>query len=346
MKKTIKTMAVAMLLVFTMIMGACGQVKIDANAKLVDIDDGAATIELGYGNFVARYNQAAYDMYYGMYFGDDVWSQEMTSSGTTFQDQTKDSIMEELKRIYVLNSKAEEYKVSISDEDNKKIADAAAKFMSNNSDEAIEQMGATEEYVIRMLTENTIAIRVEKAIKAEAKVSVDDDEAAQSTFSYAFFSTEATIDEEGNSIELTDDEKTAKKDAADAVAEAEDFDAAVTDQGEEVKTYSFSTNGNSDDETLDATIIDAAKKLEDGEMSEVITVDEKGYYVVRMDKVSDSDATQSKKEALEEAQRNEYATTVIDKLTEAVKWTVDENNWSKVQFDKLFDTKVETDSEE
>lgn len=52
---------------------------------------------------------------------------------------------------------------------------------------------------------------------ADVDTNVEDKEAQQSKITYCKVSTEATKDDEGNSTELTDEEKAAKKDQAQQV---------------------------------------------------------------------------------------------------------------------------------
>ena len=324
--------------------GGCGFMNKDA--KLIDINDGKDSITLGYGNFVAKYNQALYDQTYRSVYGDDMWSQDLSGQGNTFEEDVKDSALEQIEVQYLSKLHAKDYKVSLTSTDKKKIKSAVTSFMSGNDKDAIKQMGATKEYVQQMLTLETYSYRVQKAIEAQVDTSVTDNEAAQTTFSYTLFSTNSSEkDADGNAIVLSTGDIAAIKAKADAVAASSDFDAEVTNQGGKVESYSFTTSeAAGDDTSFDASVIEVAKKLSDGQVSDVITVDGEGYYVLRMDKTYDADATATKKTELAKQKGTDYYQSVVDGWKKDITWTVDKKVWKKVTFDDLFESVKTTDS--
>ena len=354
LKRFKKLMAVS--LSGALLLTGCG--RINSNATLVTVTNGdtTETISLGYGNFVARYNQALYDMYYGSYMGEDMWTEDLMGTGNTMQDDTKESVLEEMETWYVSKLHADQYGVSISADDEKAIVDAAAAFMEANSETAKEQIGATEDYVKRLLTERTYAVRVQTAIEqeAEGEVEVTNDEAKQSTFSYYKFdktedegaaaTADAVVDaiEDAESEEDTDsaaEAEAANQEAlanAKQVAAAEDFDNAGSSVDAELSTYSFTTAADPADDTgMDEAVITAAKKLSEGQVSDVIETDD-GYYVIRLDKKYDKEATETKKEELKNQKVSEYYDEILDGWKGEITWTVDEKAWAKVTFEERF----------
>ncbi len=340
----------------------CG--KINTSATLVTITNGdkTETISLGYGNFVARYNQALYDMYYGSYMGADMWTEDLSGSGSTMEDDTKKSVLEEMETWYVSTQHAGDYDVSVSSEDETAISEAVKAFMAANSGAAIEQLGATEEYVTKLLTDRTYAMRVQEAIEkdAEGEVEVTDKEAKQSTFSYLFFDkgeddnpasvtadavTDAIEDIENGESKKEDDEAAQAKTKADVAADAANFDEAAALSDVEPETYSYTTAADpAEDGGMDEAVIKAAKKLSEGEMSSVIETDD-GYYVIRLDKKYDKEATESKRESLKSEKINDYYQDIIDGWKEEITWTVDEKAWAKVEFNERFSNGAPASSE-
>ncbi len=355
-KRVTKLAAIA--LAGTFVFTGCG--KINTSATLVTIKNGDAseTITLGYGNFVARYNQALMDAYYGSYMGADMWTQDM-GSGETMEDSTKGSVLEEMENWYVSTQHASDYGVGLSDSDKKSIEDAAKKFMDSNSSAAVEQMGATEEYVKQFLTDRTYTSRVESAINKEFEktVSVSDKECEQSTFSYLLFEkgTEdgaaATADAVVDAVEAVEnatdsadqaaDETAQAKTKADVAAGAANFDEAAALSDVEAQTYSFNPNED-EDSGMDAAVIKAAKGLKEGEMSKVVETDD-GFYVIRLDKKHDKDATESKREELKNEKISQNYTDVLDGWKKDITWTVDEKAWEGVKFDERFSNGAATE---
>lgn len=324
------TAAVALAMVIFVFAG-CGS-SVNKDAVLVDINKGEETISLGYANFVARYTQALYDANYGSYFGKDMWSQDMYGNGNTFEEDTKESVLSQIQEEYLLKEHAEEYGVSLSKEDEEAIDKAAKAFMDDNSNEAIKTMGASEEYVRMMLTYETYAMRVMEAVKDQAQVTVSREEAAQRTFTYAFFDTQSQYDENGTSVAVTEDDRAKLYEHALVVSNAADFEASAQEFGATVTSYSY----GADESSMDAAVIAAADSLAEGQVSGVISVDGKGYYVIRLDSAYDEEATDKEVEQREEQQRTEYFQGIMDEWKEAISWEVDEESWKTVSFETIF----------
>lgn len=308
--------------------GGCG---INKQATLVDINKGQDSISLGYANFVARQTQSMYDGMYLAYMGDEMWSQ--TQDGDTMENMVKDNVLTSLEESYLLQKHAEDYGVKLTDKEKKAISKAAKQFIEDNDNETIEEMGATQEYVEQYLTEQTYVKKMESAIKEKAEVSVSEEEALQKAISYVKFSVADTTDEDGNTVELTSEEKKALKQQAQLLSKAEDFEEEAKNLGVDVETVTYGQ-----DSTLNEKVIQAAEILTtEGEVSSVVGVKDDGYYVIRMDSLRDEDATAEKKESLEEQQREECYQKVLDGWKEDITWSVDEKQWKKVKFDTLFE---------
>lgn len=327
LKKLVTTTA-AMGLAAAMLLSGCGN-SINKDDVLVSINGGNDTISLGYGNFAFHFSQAVYDQSYMSWFGEDMWTSDMGEEGT-MEDSTKSNLMDQMEEYYLCKQHASEYNVALSDDDNAKIAEAVDKFMSSNSDKAIELMGATKEYATMMLEYQTYQKRVQNAIKDAAEVSVSEEEAWQRTFSYVKFSTTSAKDADGNDIEIDDAYLASQKVLADTLASSEDFDTTVEANGLTASKSSY-TKGDAASSSMDAAIIDAAEALSEGQVSQVIEVENDGYYVIRLDADHDQEASATKKESLENEQRQAAYDEILDGWKEATKWDVKESNWKKVK---------------
>lgn len=331
MKKAyVKSACIAALSASVLLTG-CG--KLDPNETLVTIKDGdkTDTISLGLGNFAARYQQSMYDQYLLSYYGEGMWKQDMSGSGSTLQDETKDGVLDELEEQYLAKAHAADYNISLTDDQKKAIEDAANKFISDNDKESLEQMGATVDTVKEYLEYRTYYTLVADAAKKEADKDIKEDDCWMRTFSYVLFDTTNKSTEDGSVEPLTDDEILEKKANAKALAEAEDFDAEVETLGATKESYSY-LKGEEEDGTMDMEIIKAAEALKEGEVSSVIEVKDAGYYVIKLESDHDSDASENKRSSLQ----TEAFNTLMDSWKEAIEWTVDEKVWEKVQFTSLF----------
>lgn len=346
--KKFTALALAVVTAASVAMTGCGS-RIDEDAVVATLGD--KEISLGLANFMAQYTAVSYDSYITMgYAKENMWSQDLSGNGKTMQDNVKDGILTQIQTNYLLEDHMKDYGVEITDKELSDIDTAAQQFMDDNSKEAIRTMGAKKEYVAEMLRLNLIQKKMHNAIIATVDTEVSDEEAAQRTFSYIKVSTEAHYDDSKNYVEYTDDEKAELEKTAEKIAEEAktDFDAAATDNGYTVSTYSYGSDEIGEDGTatgsMDASIITAADALKEGEVSSMISVDGKGYYVIRLDSEFDRDATDKEKETIVSQRQSDKYTEVCDSYKEEKEWTVNDDVWAAVNFDKLYTIK-KTDTE-
>lgn len=324
----------------------CGAINADATLVKITNDGETDSISLGYGNFAARYTQALYDTYYGTYLSDDMWSEDLYGNGNTMEVDTKEEVMDQMEEEYLCKLHASDYEVELTDEQTKAIEEAAKSFMSDNEADAMEEMGATEEYVKDFLTYRTYATLVKEKVEeeAEGKIEISDDEINQSTFSYVKLET-STTDDEGNTTELSAEEISALAQTAYYISHSTDFDAAVEAAGLTASTQSFTTAEDAAaDENMAEEIIATAQGLKEGEISNVIEIEGEGYYVLRMDSTYDEEATAEKKTEVHDEKVEEYYDNLVEEWKAAITWTVEEKQWDKVKFDTLF-TAAESEEE-
>ena len=245
----------------------CGSLEdSDVVATVNDTD-----ITAGVANFLARYTQAQYETYYAGYMGDDMWSGE-GEDGETYQDTVKDSILESLENMYLMEQHMDEYEVSLSDEEKNAIKEAASEFDSANGLSEKEKVSGSTDNVERVLELLTIQKKVQDAIEAGADTEVSDEEAAQKSMQYVVFPF-TTTDEEGNSVDLTDEEKAELKTTAESFAAgaagAADFAAYAAQQGQTSQDATF----DGETTTLPTQLVEAADALDEGETTGLVEGD-------------------------------------------------------------------------
>ena len=200
--KRFTTLLVSSVLAASMLVGCGG---INKNETVATLD--GQEIKLGVANFAVRLQQAQADDFYRAYFGDDVWSSDLYNNGTTMEDNTKNSVIEMIENLYILQNHMADYDVTLTDDETAKIAETAAQFMADNDDKAVNALGATEDIVKEYLTLVTIQSKMRAAIIADADTNVSDADANTSAYSYVNVSKTSYKDADGNTQEYTDDEK-------------------------------------------------------------------------------------------------------------------------------------------
>lgn len=196
-----------------------------------------------------------------------------------------------------------------------------------------------EEY----LTLETIQSKMKAAIVAGADTNVTDEEAKTGAYSYVGISKTTHQDESGNTVDYTDEEKEelAAKVADFAKAAKEDgLDAAAEDAGYTVSTGTFTQ----EDDSVDDNLLAALKNLKEGEVTDLIDGDS-SYFVARLDKEVDEDATEETRQSIIEQRKDDLYDETLDGWKEGIEWAVKEKVWDDVNFDNLFTTIKDTETE-
>lgn len=304
--------------------------SLKGDEEAVTVGDTVLTADAA--NFYARYIQAQYETYSSAYMGEDMWNSK-ASEGETYEESVKSSIQESLETMILLEQHMSEYDISLSDGEKKVIEDTAKEFDEANSLEDKEMVSGEKKAVERVLTLMAVQQRMREAIEAGADTEVSDEEAAQKSMEYVFFSYTST-DESGQSEELGDEEKKELKDKAEKLAkklkEGGDFAALAKEAETEVSTATF----DSETEAPNAELVKAADALKEGEATDVIESDA-GCYVAKVTSLLDREATDSKKESIVSERKTELYNTTVEKWREDAKITVNEDVWKKISFKDL-----------
>ena len=315
MKEMIKRTAVVTLagVMAAGMLTGCGSKTLDGTKTVATID--GTDIPLGIVSLYARQQQEQTTAMYLSFMGsaDNIWDTS-DDSGETYGEQVVDSSLKAVELMYLLKEKAADYNIEITDDEETAIADAASQFMSDNSEETIKELGVTEDQVKTLLELRTIQQKIHDPIVAEGNITVSDDEANQSSFTYVSISTSGD--------DITDDEKAEKKEQAQKILDKmkEDPTADMSEVAKEVDDSYSAVQGNftvkeSDDEDSSAypeEVLTVLRGLTEGEVASDIIETDTGYYVVRLDKVLDEDATASKRESLQSSKEEDYYTETTD----------------------------------
>lgn len=317
----------------------------EADASDVVASVGDTDIELGLVNFLMRYNQAQLQTTYGAYLGEDYWQNYGADSRT--------SILENIETMVLSEQHMEDYGVSLTEEEETAISDAAAAFMEGNEEDVLTAMSADQETVERAMTLYTINQKVYISVISEADTEVSDEEAAQKTVRYVFFSTGSTTDEEGNTVEMTDEEKEEVRATAqqvlDAVKSGTSMDDALEEAGED--RTSITASYGEDNGSLSDTLKEAANELtEDGQVADSLIEIDTGYYVLQMESMFDEEATETRKDEIVSERRSDHYTEVTDGWREDTEITVNEDLLAQLDFDDTWqlvteETETETTAE-
>lgn len=311
MTKKTAVVAMAGIMAAGMLTG-CGEKKLDGSKTVATVD--GTKIPLGVVSLSVREGQMQAEAMYRSYMGGsdfDIWDTE-AEKGKTYGEQAVEQSLKDVELMYIMKAKAADYDVELTDEDEKAIAEAAASFMEANSEETIADLAVTEDQVKTYLELQTYKQKIHDPIIADVDKNVSDEEAQQSSFEYVSVST----------ADLSDDEIKEKKEDAQKILDGLKADpdgdfseiAKSVDDSYSSLSGTFDANETSEDENTDdedaddgsssysgtypEEVIDVLRTLDDGEVASDIIETDTAYYVVKLDKKDDEEATETKKESI------------------------------------------------
>lgn len=322
--------------------GCSGSIDTDAVVATVGDED----ITLGVANFYARMIQGQYETYYAGMMGttaEEMWAQD-AGDDKTYEESMKDSIMENLENLYIISQHAADYEVSLSEDEQKAIEDAAVKFGEDNTEEAKEIVSGYQKYVEKFLELSAIQNKMDSKMREGVDEEVSDEEAAQKSMDYVYFSYTST-DDSGNSTELTDEEKetlkTSAQSLADRVKGGEDMAAVAEELGVEMQTETFDSESTAPSEELVAA---ADALTAEGDVTDVVETDS-GLYVAKLTSLLDREATDQEKTNIIEERKQEQYDSLLEEWRDAADIEVNEKVWEKVDFDETGVTIITSEEE-
>ena len=292
--------------------------------------------------------QAQYETYYAPMMGttgEALWQQEM-EEGKTYEESTKETLLLNLENLYLIRQHAEEYEVALTEEDTKAIEEAAKKFDEDNALEEKEAVSGYKKYIEEYLELVTIQSRMDPKMKEGVNEEVSDEEAAQKSMKYVYFPY-STTDADGNTKDLTEDEKKELKKTAQTfadtlkVSETKDIDALAQKGGYEVKTTTF----DSESTAPNADLVKALDALTtEGDVTDVIESDY-GIYVGKLTSLLDREATDTEKTNIVAQRKQEQYDSLLADWRKETEITENKKVWNKIDFEKQGVTAKQSDDQ-
>ena len=306
----------------------CGSSDVNHDEVVATIGD--SEVSYGVANFYSRMMQSRYENYYTTLTGEtpaEFWLQQWGEG--SYENYVKSGLIEDLENLYILSQHADEYGVTVTEEEEKAIAKAAADFEEDNALEAKEVVSGYTKYIEEYLRLATIEEKMDAPMKEGVDEEVSDEEAAKKTMKYVY----SNEKEDGSSEAMSEDEKKKLKKKAEKFAkdlqnsEEKDIDAAAEKEGLEVETASF-------DSEMTAPYVDfvkAADQLEENEVTDAIDSDG-GLYVGKVTSLFDREATDKEKERIVRERKDDQYDSLLKKWKEDTKITLNEEVWQKIDF--------------
>lgn len=260
---------------------------------------------------------------------------------TTYGQQFKDNVMDSLTDMVLLSQHADEYGVSVSDEDETAIKAAAQQFVDDNDAAMLEKNGITADSVAEYMRLYTIYARMQDPMVADVDTNVSDDEAKKSTVTYVRIKeadSTSSDSADGSSTEETQEKTFASlKDEAQAVLDrlkqepdiaSADMETIAKEVGDD--TFTVQVSYGADDMVYDSKMKEAAATLSDGQLYDgVIEGADGNYYLVRMDSVLDREKTDANKQTIVTNRKSDRYDEIVAGWKDASEITVNDSLWKK-----------------
>ena len=292
---------------------------------------GEQEVSAGVVNFVCKFQKASLDDMYAAYFGGtDFWSQDLYGNGSTMEETVKDSVMDSLHDLYTLKAHMADYNVEITADEEAAIKKAAEAFIASNSKDALDEMSATEEIVIEVLTLYTIQAKMYDAMIVDTDRNVSDEEANMRGITLVSIGIAGGYNESGTYEEYTDAEVTAIKATADKIL-TESSSVGLETAAKNNNYTAEDTAYNKNDDSMDETLLAALNALQVGETSKVIETTS-ALYIATIDEEVDAEATEENREAIITERENQVYSDKLDEWQKEDGWKVDESVVEKIDF--------------
>lgn len=264
---------------------------------------------------------------YEKIYGAGIWNANLGS--ITLEENVKDIALAQIAQIKTMNLMAEQYEVTLSEEEESLAENAAKAYYASLNETEIEAMGVDKDTIEGLYKEYALAGKVYQYIIKDINPEISDDEARTITVQHILLKTYA-MDGTGKKIEYT---QKAKEDAFDTAYEAwekaaagEDFDELIRHYSEDSKsTYSFRKG------EMDPAFEEAAFNLGNGEISDIVTT-QSGYQIIKCISAFNKEETDSNKVKIIEQRKAEVFGQEYNAFVENLTRKLNEELWESVHF--------------
>ncbi len=267
----------------------------DADAAVMTVNE--ETVSAGLVSFAVHYSQAQTQEMYEYYFGDNPYSYEY-SDDYTIGDMVIEGCISTLQEMVLARQHMDEYEVSLTEDEETAISEAAAAFIETNDEETLEAMSATQEIVEEYLELITIQTKMEVVMCADVDTEVSDEEAAQRRIEYVYVAMET----EGETEEETDTE------------EAESESAAEDESADETEAENAETEEETAADTEEET---AAETVADEESETALLTGNTASKTTSSDETEAADTDAADEEASEAEEDTEEASEAASEAEDA-----------------------------
>ncbi len=273
--------------------------------------------------------------HYETVFGSKIW--ETNIDGVSLEENVKDTALAKMAQIKAMTLLAEEWQVSLTDEEMEKVETAAAEYYGSLNRKEIELMGISEDTIVSLYSEFAVSNKLYHYLIKDINPEISDDEARTITVEHILIKT-YYLDENGKKIAYSDQ---AKKQAYETAVEVEksakagaDFHMLAGEYSEDDNlTYSFGKG------EMEPGFEEAAFNLGNDEISGVVET-QFGYHVIKCISTFNKEVTDENKKKIVEERKKEVFGEEYETFVNSLVKNLNKELWNEISF--IHDPEVTT----
>ncbi len=306
-----KTGALAVVLACSAMLGACENPMEAVVAKPV-FKVGSESCSKNDAKVILMNYQKEYSNLYGI----DMWEHDYGQE-QSLEDYIKDLTLAQMAQVYTLDIIASEKEVTLSEEEQKKVAEAAKTYLDGLDNTEREYVGVSEKQAEKLFERYLLADKIYESLKTDVNQEISDDEARVMRLKQIYTTDQAKAQSYLTQLQGGTDFET----LAQTVNEADAVDITVNRS------------------TFSDEITQKLFALADGEITDIIEADN-GYYIFYCSSAFDAELTdEHKKDVLEQRMSDAVTDTYADYMSQ-LSSKENQDVWSEV----IVDTSLKLES--
>lgn len=269
-------------------------------------------------------------------YGEEIW--DTTLEEVTLEENVKETVLAKIAQIKTMYLLAQEKEVVLTEEEERKVEQAAETYFASLNDTEISLMGVNYEIVENLYQEYVLAEKVYHQIIEGVNPEISDDEARTITVQHILIRT-VMDNGAGEYIPFSEEDKKEAYDKIceirqEALSENGDFTQLASQYSEDsTVTYSFGKG------EMDKAFEEAAFKLGTDEISGVVE-SEVGYHIIKCLNTFNKEETDANKLEIVEQRRKEVFGQEYDAFVDTLARKLNQELWDEIGF--IHDENVRT----
>ncbi len=265
---------------------------------------------------------------YESVYDSNMWEEKC--GDITIEEYVKKTVVSELAQIKSMALFAKEYKIELTEDEKNTINKAAKEYFDSLNEQEISCMGITQEDVASAYSDYLLASKVYSSLTTETDTEVSDDEARVITIQQIVIN-KYHLDEAGNKVIATDEEKQEAYNKAQTVLEKaqsnEDF-VTLAENYSNNEVCELSTGRGQMAENVENVIFN----MENDNLSGIIETDD-GYYIIKCINSYDMEATDANKKVIIEQRKTKAFDDAYEVFVNGLVSEFNDELWETVTFE-------------